>query len=634
MPGIDLIFGPLAQRGVGGPVEIVFGSSEQQQQPDTVELQGAGRITGLQGSAVLRVAAQAMATGRISSFRCAAQVHWDANVSRGLRGEVQAAWQEAAPAQAALHTHWQASVPQAACVIAAWQDALAVGGQVVGYWQEADHQRAGAVAHWQEANQVRGAAGLHWQEADRQRVATSAWWQEATPRRGAVDVTWQEALLLRSASRTHWQQATDLSMQLRTSFTDGPPVWRALRPHWQEAMRPRAGRSDMLAPIKAPCYVPGVPVDLVFKLLADAQLPLSLVFICDGHANANPNLPGTIVVPALRSYIVINSVEIRRADSLASDPLPSETFSMQVNRQSWTWAFSASFHASARDALSSSPGGPPVELEVRVNGQPFRMQCGPVGRSRKLPEHLVTVSGRGRAAVLDAPHAPVQTFGNVLGVTAHQLMTDVLTLNGVGFGWDVDWQLTDWLVPGGVWMHQGTWISALADIAASVGGYLQPHDTAATLRVLPAWPKPWWDWGQLTPDFELPEGIAEVQEVEVVDQPGYNRIFVHGDAQGVFADLTRNGTPGDILKTMAIHPLITSMAAARQRASAELSESGRALKHKMTLPVLPWTGVIKPGAVLRYIDDDSTPRLGLVRSTSVSLQFPVLTQSLEIDSHV
>ena len=331
---------------------------------------------------------------------------------------------------------------------------------------------------------------------------------------------------------------------------------------------------------------------------------------------------------------MINSIEIRRADALAGDPLPSESFSMSLNHQSWTWTFSASFHGSARDAVAPGPGGQPVELEVRVNGQPFRLQAERIGRSRRFPEHLVTVSGRGKAAVLDAPHAPVQTFSHALDRTAQQLMADVLTVNGVGFGWGVDWNLTDWLVPGGVWMHQGTWSSALADIAASVGGYLQPHDTDAVLRVLPRWPKPWWEWDTLAPDIELPAGIGEVEDTEVVDLPGYNRIFVSGEGRGILADLTRSGTPGDVLKPMAVHPLITTIGAARQRARAELSESGRALKQMLTMPVLAQTGVIKPGTVLRYVDDDAALRIGIVRATSISQQFPVLTQSLEIDSHV
>ena len=139
----------------------------------------------------------------------------------------------------------------------------------------------------------------------------------------------------------------------------------------------------------------------------------------------------------------------------------------------------------------------------------------------------------------------------------------------------------------------------------------------------------------MAPDIDLPEGIAEVGETEVIDVPEYNRIFVAGEAGGVMGDLTRAGTAGDVLKQpMAVHPLITTIGAAKARAIAELAESGRQLKHKMTLPVLAETGVIKPGRVLRYYDDAGTRRLGIVRGTSISQQYPVLTQALEVDSHV
>jgi len=456
-------------------------------------------------------------------------------------------------------------------------------------------------------------------------------YQDGERLRGAARLHWQETLRLRGAVLHHYQEGQRMRAAVRSHYGPAAPVWIAQRQHWQDAMRPPAGMyvPPVVRP-REPCYDPATVGRLVFSDLWVNGA--RLVFICQRPGQVLP--PAGIIVLPRRSCIVINSIEVRRADALAGDPLPSESFQMQLNRQSWTWSFSAGFHASARDALMPGAGGEPVELEVRVNGQPFRLQAERVGRSRRFPEHMVTVSGRGKAALLDAPHAPVQTFTSTLDRTAHQLMTEALTVNGVAFGWAVDWQLTDWLVPAGVWMHQGTWASALADIAGAAGGYLQPHDTDALLRVLPLWPKPWWEWDTLAPDIELPAGISEIDETEVVDLPGYNRIFVSGEAGGHAADLTRSGTPGDVLKQpMALHPLITTMGAAKQRAIAELSESGRMLKHKMTLPVLPETGVIKPGTVLRYVDDAAALRLGLVRATSIAMQFPVLTQSLEIDSH-
>ena len=630
MPQTRLVFNQQAAPTTGGPARMVFNAAGGLPLP-TVQAVGGGRVTGLRGHMRLRVAVRATATARVTGLRGHVRVQWDANVSRVTRSELATAWQEAVPVAAALNTVWQEATPLRVAVAAPWQQARPQPGGVRTRWQEAERLRAAVNSHWQQGEPIRAGVVQRWQEAERLRAAVNSHWQQGELRRGGFVTHWQETLRLRAAILTGWQEADRLRASVRGGYGDGQRLRIGLRSHWQEAMRPRSGQSAIVVPPgKQPCYVPSLPARMVFRELAGAGLPVHFVFRCDGHYEPRPPV---IVVPALRSYIVVNTVEIRRADALAGDPLPSESFQMSLNSQSWTWTFSASFHASARDALMPGPGGQPVELEVRVNGQPFRLQGERIGRSKRFPEHLVTVSGRGKAAVLDAPHAPVQTFSQALDRTAQQLMTDVLTVNGVGFGWGVDFQLTDWLVPGGVWMHQGTWISALADIAGSVGGYLQPHDTDPVLQALPLWPLPWWEWGALAPHIELPEGAAEMDETEVIDLPGYDRIFVHGETGGIQADLTRSGTPGDVLKTMAVHPLITTIGAAKMRARAELAESGRQLKHKMTLPILPQTGVIKPGRVLRYYDDAGTQRLGLVRSTSIAQQFPVLTQSLEIDSH-
>ena len=615
----------------GSPVPLVFGRDDGST-PPPVTVEGGGRLTGLRGHIRARVAFRASGAGRVTGLRGHIRTQWDANVSRTTRAELGTEWQTAVPLAQALETAWQETEPLRVACASVWQRGQALRAGEVGAWHETLRMRGAMASAWQEGEAQRAAVYTAWHEALRVRAASASAWRQGEGLRGGLVAEYQEALHLRAAVVGTWQEAVPRSEWLRTGFGDAER-WRiVMEHHWQEAIRPASGESPVVVPPgKTPCYVPSSPVRLLFRLPAVSGRPTRLVFICEDR---NTPTPGIVVQPR-RTYIVINSVEFRRADALAGDPLPSESFQMSLNRQSWTWTFSASFHASARDALMPGPGGQPVELEVRVNGQPFRLQGERIGRSKRFPEHLVTVSGRGKAALLDAPHAPVQTFTHTLDRTAQQLMSEVLTVNGVGFGWSVDFQLADWLVPGGVWMHQGTFISALTDIAGSVGGYLQPHDTDPVLHALPAWPLPWWRWNELAPDIDLPEGIAEVDETEVIDVPEYNRIFVAGEAGGVMGDLTRAGTAGDVLKQpMAVHPLITTIGAAKARAIAELAESGRQLKHKMTLPVLAETGVIKPGRVLRYYDDAGTRRLGIVRGTSISQQYPVLTQALEVDSHV
>ncbi len=631
MSKVDLVFNQQAEAIQGGPVRLVFGAGADMPLP-TVTLEGVGKITGLRGRIELRTVAVAIGTGRITGLMGSMQLAWDANVSRGMRVGLEAAWQEAAPVSNGADSRWQEAAPVRVATIARWNEAAPAHGGVWADWEESERVRAACQALWQEATAVRAGLDAHWQEAERVRAATQQLWQEAMPERAGLDSLWQEAERVRAAVQPHWQEASPVRAGLRSGMTDGIAVWVPVRSHWQEAGRPAPGPgSTVVPPVKPPCYVPAVPAHLVFFDRTGSTLPARLVFRCGRHDDWPP---AVIVVPAQRSYIVINSIEIRRADDLSGDPLPSETFQMALNRSNWTWSFSAAFHASARDAVTPDPDGPPVELEVLVNGQPFRMLATRAGRTRRFPEHLVTATGMGKAGILDGKYVPVQTFSQAQGRTAHQLMTEALTINGVDFGWSVDFQLQDWFVPGGVWMHQGTYKSALAEIAGAVGGYLQPHDTDTKLLILPSWPERSWLWDDVAPDIDLPEGVAEVDETEIEDRPDYNRIIVSGQAQGIAADLTREGTPGTVLlEPMIVHPLITDIVAARQRAIAELSEAGRMLTHKMTLPVLPWTGVIKPGRILRYYDDAGVRRKGIVRGTTVSQQFPVLTQALEVASH-
>lgn len=630
MASTDILFGQ-SPPGPGSPVEIVFGDDDGPA-PGTGVLHIAGQITGMRGHVAVRTLARAHVSGTITGMRGYVALAHDINVSRPLARTAQDASQPAARISSGTQSRFEQALPLGAAVASRWQQARPTGAVVLARWEAARAlQQLTRAQHQQARPLATQPVQQRFEDAKRMQQLVRQQYQQARPlATQPVQQRFEEALRLRELVRGQYQVASPVAALVAQHFGIAKLVGLVRREQYQQARKPTPGVTPRPEPPQPPpCYLPGLPSELVFVDAADSSLPVQLVFVCERNNSGPP--PAVVVVPARRSYIVINSIEIRRADDLAGDPLPSEAFQMQLNRQSWTWTFSASFHASARDALALGPGGQPVELEARVNGQPFRLQAERIGRSKRFPEHMVTASGRGLAAVLDGP---VQTFSPAMDRTAQQLMTDVLTVNGVGFGWAVDWMITDWLVPGGVWMHQGTWISALLDIAGSVGAYLQPHDTAPILHVLPAWPEPWWRWDTLAPHLELPEGIAEVDDTEVVDLPDYDRIFVAGEAGGIQADLTRAGLSGLVLKQpMAVHPLITELAAAKQRATAELAESGRMLKHKMTLPVLPATGVIKPGTVLRYVDDASTPRLGIVRATAISQQFPVLTQSLEIDSH-
>lgn len=328
--------------------------------------------------------------------------------------------------------------------------------------------------------------------------------------------------------------------------------------------------------------------------------------------------------------MTVNTLSLTRASDGAQ--IPCTAFGMGLDVDSWTWQWQGTVHAEALPLITPASDGTPVELIATVNGVPYWLTAEAYTRQRQFPTTRLSVSGRGRAAVLDAPYAPTLNFGNALGRTAQQLMLDVLTVNGVGLGWGVDFGLTDWLVPGGVWSMQGSYIAAILDIAGAAGGYVQPHDTAQTLRILPRYPAAPWDWASRTPDYELPAAVVSVEGTEWTQKAIYNRVHVSGTSNGVLGQIKRAGTDGLLEAPMVTHPLITHTDAARQRGIAVLSDTGRQAKLSLRLPVLAETGVIKPGALVRYVDN-GVPQLGLVRGTQVEWSRPTLRQVLAVETH-
>ncbi|MNR46657.1 hypothetical protein D3C85_1656590 [compost metagenome] len=84
---------------------------------------------------------------------------------------------------------------------------------------------------------------------------------------------------------------------------------------------------------------------------------------------------------------------------------------------------------------------------------------------------------------------------------------------------------------------------------------------------------------------------------------------------------------------MVTHPLMTHADAVIQRGLAELSNTGRQAHVSLRMQVLPETGLILPGSLVRYDGGDAV-RLGLVRSIALEEAWPTLRQTLTLETHV
>lgn len=419
--------------------------------------------------------------------------------------------------------------------------------------------------------------------------------------------------------------------RLRASSSAGA-AWRSNRgwqQRFQNAWAPRAGRTFVAGPVippaRDPCYLPDT--HLLFDLMWTSDT--GLVFICERHATPLPPHT-TVVVPIRRIYMVVNNASLHRLDGNIELPTLSMTLGLDVD--SWTWSFSAALPGRALANLEPAGNGSPVEVEAVINGTVFSALVESIERTREFGTNDLRISGRGKTALLDAPYAPIQTFTNTQARTAQQIIGDVLTINGVPLGWSVEWALADWSIPAGVFNHQGTYIGALNKIAGAAGGYVQPHASAQTLKVLPRYPTVPWDWGSVVADFQLPADVTSRESLRWLVKPAYNRVFVTGQEVGVLGQVTRAGTAGEVLAPMLVDPLVTSAIAARQRGISILADTGRQIEVSLRLPVLVETGIILPGAFVDY-QDGGVSRRGLVRSTQVQAGLPEVWQTLGVQTY-
>lgn len=649
MADVDLIFrqAPLSQ-----PADLIFGESENLPDvevtlaatlPSLTVAIGLGEpvlitldatLPGLQVAVAVTTIAEMELLAALPGLTVNMVTIYKSEAARPLVGRVESGFQQAVGVDVSVMQGQQSGVPVPAGAEARYEKAIRTEAGITASHKNGGRLRNAAAARHQEAQRALALVSTSYANMLRSmRPVLNTVWQEAEKRRSGYTNDWQERYRDRRPSLiSSWGEAQRLLAQVADDSAEALPLSKGWHTSYQEAMVPPPG---MYIPPVPPepgerCYTPPLG-SLVHLLFADGPGDTNLVFICERHVTPPTD---TIIVPVKRVYMVINNTTLMKVVGSVKTVLPTYSMSLSLDVDSWTWGFSASLPAETLDALRPDGDGTPVELEASINGVAYRVLAEKLGRDRSFGRAAIRVTGRGKSALLSQPYAPIKTFSNSIERTAQQLMNDALTLNGVPIGWDVDWQIDDWLVPAGVWNKQGAYIDALTAIAGAAGAYLQPHPTDKVMRVLARYPLAPWDWvADMVSDFELPSSVTSTEGIEWLDKTPYNRVFVSGVSAGVIGQVTRTGTAGDVLAPMVTDALITDTIAARQRGRTVLSDTGRQALISLRLPVLAETGIIWPGKSVRY-NDLGDMKLGIVRSTGVETNGqPDVWQNIIVETH-
>lgn len=303
--------------------------------------------------------------------------------------------------------------------------------------------------------------------------------------------------------------------------------------------------------------------------------------------------------------------------------------SIASNDDGFGWTLSANGPEYLIDQLALVDGLP-ARVRVTIDGIDWVFAVDPPERTRKFAERKVSVVGQSVTALLGDPYMPASNWDNAAApFTAQQLVAQALEFTGV----DIDWGITDWLVPAGAWSFQGTPLAVAQRVAEAVGAVVRSHRTDETLQFAPRYPALPWEWDATPLDVQMPGQLMTSDGLQNRRNPDWEAVYVLGQTHGQKGHVVRAGTAGAVLAPQVIDSLITHPDAARQRGSAVLGAAGRGYTQNMTVPLLTggsYPGLILPGYLLQVDEPDQSWR-GLVRGITITESSPTVRQQLVVE---
>ena len=305
----------------------------------------------------------------------------------------------------------------------------------------------------------------------------------------------------------------------------------------------------------------------------------SLEFVWFGQAH--------IVIPTRRVYLVSNAASIVRVRD--GTDIPATSLSIELDTDSWAWQFTAQIPRIAAAEMTDEE-----EVSIHVNGQQWDCVCDGWQSSQSFARESATLTGRSRTAYLSPTHVLAQSVSESSAATMAQLAQALLP-----FGWTLDWQAPDWLVPGGFFsLDSQTPIEAIKYLADAAGGFVLPHQRERHLVIKPRYPTVPWQLDGALADVAIPRAIITTLGSDFQPGQAANGIYVNGGHQGINARVLRQGTAGDRQAPAITHPLVCDVVAARAQGVVGLAKTMPRRTQTIELPLSSDTGLILPGALL------------------------------------
>lgn len=572
--------------------------------------------------------------GALGAPSLRARARHDLRVSRPTVARTGALWRGARAEVVGSTADWRNTLRARQTVVDGWSAASSTPATIDSRMRALGQSRQDASIGWLAARPIANSVEDQFKPLSSCRVGTRIGFEQAASIAQSVADHFVLLVGSRKSVRlghqttspvsTFWSSAHSIGMRRR--------ITRVLP--WDEAARPRVGRS-------LPHVDPPIEPPPIFRMHPDldfccptTQAGLRWRPALTLNFTRQPCTGTGVVIPALRVYFVSNSVDVVRLPG--RELIPVKSINLNIDADSWAWGFTAAIPYAALEMVEPTATGP-TEIEITINGLTWVMLVEGFDIRREFGSSEASIRGRSSLAWLADPYAPKRSFTPTVPFTARQLAELELERAGLITGFDLDWQLPDWLVPAGAWSYESLVpVQVITRLVESVGGTLNAHPHLRRLIAKSRYPSLPWEWSNQVAHRTLPIDVVKTLSARWQEKLAFNAVFVAGERQGLVARVVRSGTAGDLLAPMIVDPLITHADAARERGRAVLADVGRQALVTLELPMLPNIGLLDPGRLIAVGESGQSWR-GLIRGTTVSASWSqslIVRQTVEVERHL
>lgn len=342
-------------------------------------------------------------------------------------------------------------------------------------------------------------------------------------------------------------------------------------------------------------------------------------------------LPPTEPTDYSETVFVKNTLTATNLNTGESFDLLKVDFSSDVDSFAWSGTMTL---ASSEVAKITSLDGNPVLITLDFNGKSALLMVRKLTRALSFNQPTFRVELISPTVVLDDPFKRPASFVLSEDETPQSIVETLLDTpnSGVSLEWGFLPPL-EWVVKAGSFSYQElTPIKAIGALIAQSGAFVSSSLDAKTLHIKRRRPFCFWEPAPVD-GKDISEHLLLSLSFEQTFNRNYTGVYVISgttSAQGLNANVVRDGYNGFELAPQVLAPTLTSPSACREAGRYVLGGAGVVELRTVNLPIIEGEPLLLPADVVRFTFE-GTLYTGTVQATSIAVSFNNQSQSVSIE---